>query len=143
MVCDCSVDAARKLRERFQKEIPALAKVQDAVRFETVKTGKVRLPDGRQVPVRSEHAALNTLLQGSGAVVSKYWMAEASKAAAQYRASQLAYIHDELQYSCPKSCADSFGKAVTQAATTAGEMLSLNIRIDAEYRIGNNWAETH
>jgi DNA polymerase I-like protein with 3'-5' exonuclease and polymerase domains len=143
MVCDCSVDAARKLRERFQKEIPALAKVQDAVRFETIKTGKVRLPDGRQVPVRSEHAALNTLLQGSGAVVSKYWMAEASKAAAQYRASQLAYIHDELQYSCPKSCADSFGKAVTQAATTAGEMLKLNIRIDAEYRVGTNWAETH
>jgi DNA polymerase I-like protein with 3'-5' exonuclease and polymerase domains len=70
-------------------------------------------------------------------------MAEASKAAAQHRASQLAYIHDELQYSCPKSCADSFGKAVTQAATTAGEMLKLNIRIDAEYRIGNNWAETH
>jgi DNA polymerase I-like protein with 3'-5' exonuclease and polymerase domains len=143
MVCDCSVDAARKLRDRFQKEIPALAKVQDAVRYETIKTGKVRLPDGRSVPVRSEHAALNTLLQGSGAVVSKYWMVEASKAAAQLHAKQLAYIHDELQYSCPKSVADEFGKAVTAAATAAGEQLNLNIRIDAEYRIGNNWAETH
>jgi DNA polymerase I-like protein with 3'-5' exonuclease and polymerase domains len=143
MVCDCSVDAARKLRDRFQKEIPALAKVQDAVRFETIKTGKVRLPDGRSVPVRSEHAALNTLLQGSGAIVSKYWMVEASKAAARLRAKQLAYIHDELQYSCPKSVADEFGKAVTAAATTAGEQLNLNIRIDAEYRIGNTWAETH
>jgi len=143
LVCDCSVDAARKLRERFQKEIPALAKVQDAVRFETVKTGKVRLPDGRSVPVRSEHAALNTLLQGSGAIVSKYWMIEASKAATRLRANQLAYIHDELQYSCPKSVADEFGKAVTAAATTAGEQLNLNIRIDAEYRIGNTWAETH
>jgi DNA polymerase I-like protein with 3'-5' exonuclease and polymerase domains len=143
MVCDCSVTDARKLRERFQKEIPALAKVQDAVRFETVKTGKVRLPDGRQVPVRSEHAALNTLLQGSGAIVSKYWMVEASKEAMRHRAHQLAYIHDELQYSCPKSCADDFGKAVTAAATKAGELLNLNIRIDAEYRVGNTWAETH
>jgi DNA polymerase I-like protein with 3'-5' exonuclease and polymerase domains len=143
MVCDCSVDAARKLRDRFQKEIPALAKVQDAVRFETIKTGKVRLPDGRLVPVRSEHAALNTLLQGSGAIVSKYWMVEASKEAMRHRAHQLAYIHDELQYSCPKSCADDFGKAVTAAATKAGELLNLNIRIDAEYRVGNTWAETH
>jgi DNA polymerase I-like protein with 3'-5' exonuclease and polymerase domains len=143
LVCDCSVSDARKLRERFQKEIPALAKVQDAVRFETVKTGKVRLPDGRQVPVRSEHAALNTLLQGSGAIVSKYWMVEASKEAMRHRAHQLAYIHDELQYSCPKSCADDFGKAVTAAATKAGELLNLNIRIDAEYRVGNTWAETH
>ena len=143
MVCDCSVDAARKLRDRFQKEIPALAKVQDAVRYETIKTGRVRLPDGRSVPVRSEHAALNTLLQGSGAIVSKYWMVEASKAAARLHAKQLAYIHDELQYSCPKTVADEFGKAVTAAATTAGEQLNLNIRIDAEYRIGNNWAETH
>jgi hypothetical protein len=39
--------------------------------------------------------------------------------------------------------ADEFGKAVTTAATTAGQQLNLNIRIDAEYRIGNNWAETH
>lgn len=143
LVCDCSVADARKLRERFQKEIPALAKVQDVVRFETIKTGKVRLPDGRQVPVRSEHAALNTLLQGSGAIVSKYWMVEASREAMRHRAHQLAYIHDELQYSCPKSCADDFGKAVTAAATKAGELLNLNIRIDAEYRVGNNWAETH
>jgi DNA polymerase I-like protein with 3'-5' exonuclease and polymerase domains len=143
LVCDCSVPDARKLRERFQKEIPALAKVQDVVRFETIKTGKVRLPDGRQVPVRSEHAALNTLLQGSGAIVSKYWMVEASKEAMRHRAHQLAYIHDELQYSCPKSCADDFGKAVTAAATKAGELLNLNIRIDAEYRVGNTWAETH
>jgi DNA polymerase I-like protein with 3'-5' exonuclease and polymerase domains len=143
LVCDCSVPDARKLRERFQKEIPALTKVQDVVRFETIKTGKVRLPDGRQVPVRSEHAALNTLLQGSGAIVSKYWMVEASKEAMRHRAHQLAYIHDELQYSCPKSCADDFGKAVTAAATKAGELLNLNIRIDAEYRVGNTWAETH
>lgn len=143
LVCNCSVDAARKLRERFQKEIPALAKVQEAVRYETIKTGKVRLPDGRMVPVRSEHAALNTLLQGSGAIVSKYWMVQADKSVRAMGAKQLAYIHDELQYSCPASVAEEFGKAVTAAATKAGELLKLNIRIDAEYRVGKSWAETH
>jgi DNA polymerase I-like protein with 3'-5' exonuclease and polymerase domains len=143
LVCNCSVNAARDLRERFQQEIPALAKVQDAVKFETAKRGGVILPDGRKVPVRSEHAALNTLLQGSGAIVSKYWMVEANKAVKSMGAKQLAYIHDELQYSCPASIADEFGKAVTKAATTAGEILKMNIRIDAEYRVGKSWAETH
>jgi len=143
LVCNCSVNAARNLRERFQQEIPALAKVQDAVKFETAKRGGVILPDGRKVPVRSEHAALNTLLQGSGAIVSKYWMVEANKAVKSMGAKQLAYIHDELQYSCPASIADEFGKAVTKAATTAGEILKMNIRIDAEYRVGKSWAETH
>jgi DNA polymerase I-like protein with 3'-5' exonuclease and polymerase domains len=117
--------------------------VQDAVKFETAKRGGVILPDGRKVPVRSEHAALNTLLQGSGAIVSKYWMVEANKAVKSMGAKQLAYIHDELQYSCPASIADEFGKAVTKAATTAGEILKMNIRIDAEYRVGKSWAETH
>ena len=143
LVCNCSVNAARDLRERFQKEIPALAKVQDAVRFQTAKTGGVILPDGRKVPVRSEHAALNTLLQGSGAIVSKYWMVESNKAVKTMGAKQLAYIHDELQYSCPANVAESFGKAVTEAATKAGEILKMNIRIDAEYRVGKSWAETH
>ena len=142
-VCSCSVAEASKLRERFQKEIPALAKVQEAVRYETLKNGGVILPDGRKVPVRSEHAALNTLLQGSGAVVSKYWMVEAAKHLLECGAYQLAYIHDELQYSCPAIVAEVFGKAVTGAATRAGELLNLNIRIDAEYRIGKSWAETH
>lgn len=143
LVCSCSVDAARKLRSRFQAEIPALTKVQDAVRYQVLKTGCVTLPDGRKVPVRSEHAALNTLLQGSGAIVSKYWMVEASKEAARLGAKQVAYIHDELQYSCKPDRADEFGKAVTNAATVAGSLLNLNIRIDAEYRVGKTWAETH
>jgi len=143
MVCNCSVSAASRLRERFQKEIPALAKVQDAVRFETAKKGGVILPDGRKVPVRSEHAALNTLLQGAGAIVSKAWMVEASKYAKAIKATQLAYVHDELQYSCSAVLADELGKAVTAAATKAGEQLNLNIRIDAEYCVGKSWAETH
>lgn len=143
LVCSCSIGEARGLRERFQKEIPALTKVQDMVKYEALKHKGVLLPDGRRVPVRSEHAALNTLLQGSGAIVSKYWMVEAFKAIKPAGAKQLAYVHDELQYSCPADTAEAFGKAVTTAATTAGEMLKMNIRIDAEYCIGKCWADTH
>ena len=56
---------------------------------------------------------------------------------------QVAYVHDELQYSCHKDIADDVGKIITKAATEAGEKLGLKIRIDANYSIGSNWSETH
>jgi len=139
-------NAGSQIRAKFQKEIPALDKVQQEVKFSVAKTKGVQLPDGRTVPVRSEHAALNTLLQGSGAIVSKLWMCIAYtnlKKRFSNLVHQVAYVHDELQYSCHKDIADEVGKIVTKAATEAGEKLGLKIRIDANYSIGSNWSETH
>jgi DNA polymerase I-like protein with 3'-5' exonuclease and polymerase domains len=139
-------NAGSQIRSKFQKEIPALDKVQQEVKYSVAKTKGVQLPDGRTVPVRSEHAALNTLLQGSGAIVSKLWMCIAYvnlKKKFGNAVKQVAYVHDELQYSCPKDIADEVGKVITAAATEAGEKLGLKIRIDANYSIGKNWSETH
>jgi DNA polymerase I-like protein with 3'-5' exonuclease and polymerase domains len=139
-------NAGSQIRSKFQKEIPALDKVQQEVKYSVAKTKGVQLPDGRTVPVRSEHAALNTLLQGSGAIVSKLWMCIAYvnlKKKFGNAVKQVAYVHDELQYSCPKNIADDVGKVITAAATEAGEKLGLKIRIDANYSIGKNWSETH
>ena len=139
-------NAGSKIRAKFQQEIPALDKVQQEVKYSVAKTKGVQLPDGRTVPVRSEHAALNTLLQGSGAIVSKLWMCIAYinlKKKFGNKVKQVAYVHDEIQYSCPKDIADEVGSIVTAAATEAGEKLGLKIRIDANYSIGSNWSETH
>ena len=139
-------NAGSQIRSKFQKEIPALDKVQQEVKYSVAKTKGVQLPDGRTVPVRSEHAALNTLLQGSGAIVSKLWMCIAYvnlKKKFGNAVKQVAYVHDELQYSCHKDIADEVGKVITAAATEAGEKLGLKIRIDANYSIGKNWSETH
>lgn len=145
-IVNSTAAAGSKLKEKFLKEIPALAKVQQEAKFMTAKWGAVLLPDGRKVPVRSEHAALNTLLQGSGAILSKYWMVLANKKLKEAygnRVKQLAYIHDELQFSVPKDIADEAGKMIIESATEAGTRLGINMRIDAEYKLGNNWAETH
>jgi DNA polymerase I-like protein with 3'-5' exonuclease and polymerase domains len=139
-------NAGSQIRAKFQKEIPALDRVQQEVKFSVTKIKGVQLPDGRIVPVRSEHAALNTLLQGSGAIVSKLWMCIAYvnlKKKFGDKVKQVAYVHDELQYSCHKDIADEVGKTVTAAATEAGQKLGLKIRIDANYSIGSNWSETH
>jgi len=135
------------LKAQFLKEIPALAKVKQEVEFQTAKNGGLVLPDGRRVPVRSAHAALNTLLQGAGAVVSKYWMIVANrnleKRFGADKILQLAYVHDELQFSCPQEIAEEAGKIIVASATEAGTRLGINMRIDAAYQIGKSWADTH
>lgn len=138
--------AGKTIRTKFQKEIPALEKVHQDVKFSVAKTKGVKLLDGRIVPVRSEHAALNTLLQGSGAVLSKLWMCIANRNLKKIYGTtvkQVAYIHDELQFTCPPEIADAVGKVITEAATDAGVRLGLKIRVDAGYSIGKNWSETH
>lgn len=141
-----SSKAGAKLKDKFLKEIPALSKVIQEAKFMAAKGGSVVLPDGRTVPVRSSHAALNTWLQGSGAVLSKYWMVLANKNLKEKfgtRVKQLAYIHDELQFSCPKDIAEEAGRIITESATEAGTRLGIKMRIDAEFKIGSNWSETH
>ena len=104
------------------------------------------LVDGRKVPIRSQHAALNTLLQGSGAVVSKYWMILADRNLRREfgnRVRQVAYVHDELQFSCPPDIADAAGKIITDSAIEAGTRLGIRMPINAEYKIGGSWSETH
>ena len=135
------------LKEKFLRELPALAKVKQDVEFQVAKRSSVKLVDGRYAPVRSAHAALNTLLQGSGAVVSKYWMILANtRLRERFGANvvkQLAYVHDELQFSCPSAIAEEAGKIVTNAAIEAGTRLAIAMPINAEYKIGNNWSQTH
>ena len=58
------------LRQRFFDGLPSFKKLTDRVQREA-KSGFVKALDGRKLTVRSEHAALNTLLQGAGAIVMK------------------------------------------------------------------------
>jgi DNA polymerase I-like protein with 3'-5' exonuclease and polymerase domains len=135
------------LKAKFLTELPALAKVKQSVDFQVAKRNAVQLVDGRFAPVRSAHAALNTMLQGSGAVVSKYWMIIANNRLRDRFGTnivkQLAYVHDELQFSCPAKLAEEAGKIITDAAIEAGKRLSIQMPINAEYKIGTNWSQTH
>jgi len=134
----------QKLTDAFLRNTPALARLRERVsKFSAGGT----LPglDGRRIRVRSEHAALNTLLQGAGAIVMKQalvLMVESlDKYAIPYKL--VANVHDEFQIEVPENFADVVGKAAVRAIKNAGEVLDLRCPLDAEYNVGNNWAETH
>ena len=133
----------QQLKDKFLRRLPALKKVINNVQFQSAKHGSVVLLDGRRVPVRSDHAALNTLLQGNGAVISKLWLVLAHKYLSSEGVKFMGWIHDEIQVSCKKDIANRVGLTLIKAAKEAGERLKVRMPVDAEYVIGESWADTH
>jgi DNA polymerase I-like protein with 3'-5' exonuclease and polymerase domains len=89
------------LIDSFLHKTPALAKLRKKV---TKYAEKGWLPglDGRRILVRSPHAALNTLLQGAGAIVMKEALALFYLSLNTYRLDYrfVANVHDEWQLYC-------------------------------------------
>jgi len=133
-----------KLKAKFLQQTPALAKLIERVKKQAAK-GWVPGLDGRRIWVRSEHAALNSLLQGAGAIVMKKALVlfDNKVKANKWPVKYVANVHDEFQLECPKEIAEEVGKAAKLSIVEAGEVFQLRCPLDGEYKIGRNWRETH
>jgi len=133
-----------KLKAKFLQQTPALAKLIQRVSKQAAK-GWVPGLDGRRIWVRSEHAALNSLLQGAGAIVMKKALVifDNKVKANKWPVKYVANVHDEFQLECPKDIAEEVGKAARMSIIEAGEYFKLRCPLDGEYKIGRNWRETH
>lgn len=133
-----------KLKAKFLAQTPSLAKLLERVGRQAAK-GWVPGLDGRRIWVRSEHAALNSLLQGAGAIVMKKALVifDDKRKANKWPVKYVANVHDEAQLECPKDIAEEVGKAFRQSIIEAGEFYNLRCPLDGEYKIGANWRETH
>ena len=136
----------KAIKAKFFKAIPAIANLKEAVGAQAVK-GFIKGLDGRRVPVRSEHAALNTLLQSAGALICKYWYVEIvkglEKAGLSDKARVVAFVHDEVQIEVKKGYGEEVGAVCQSAIKAVEKIFSFRIPLDAEYSVGRNWAETH
>ena len=132
----------RGLKETFLSNTPSLERVRGDTHIEA-KSGVLTGLDGRKLRVRSEHAALNTLLQGAGAIVMKQALIHLSDRLKNIPHRFVANVHDEWQIETTKHYADTVGRIGVRAIRIAGETLNLRCPLDGEYRVGNNWAETH
>ncbi len=133
-----------KLIDNFLNNTPSLKKLKAKV-DKLAARGFVPAIDGRKIWVRSEHAALNSLLQSAGAIIAKQWIVcfttELKSKKIPYKL--LAWVHDEVQLETPTEYGEIVGKIVAEAATTAGERLKFRCPIAAEYRVGKNWYDCH
>ena len=101
--------------------------------------------DGRLVHVRSQHSALNTLLQSAGAIVMKQALLLLDDYAKQWKLDYrfVGNIHDEVQTEVREDQAEKFGRLAVSCIEAAGNHFKLNCPLAGEYKIGDNWYETH
>ena len=134
----------KQLREQFLNSLPSLKSLIQRVQRDS-KKGFLKGLDGRKVTVRSEHAALNTLLQSAGAIVMKEALVVLQGYFDTFKvdAKFVANVHDEWQIECKESDAKQVGELGVQAIVQAGINLKLNCPLDGDYNIGDGWHETH
>jgi DNA polymerase I-like protein with 3'-5' exonuclease and polymerase domains len=134
-----------QLKKAFLSSTPALAKLIDKVQEMAAKDGVLPGLDGRKIHVRSQHAALNTLLQSAGAIVMKYALVIASKKldsmGLPYRL--VAQVHDEFQIEVPERYADRVGVVFRNAIKQAGVDLNMRCPLAGDSQTGSSWADTH
>jgi len=155
------VREGRNLTNRFLDRMPSLRQLRQQV-IGVSKSRKYLIGlDGRIVPIRSPHSALNSLLQSCGSILTKKatifsyqkfrpWNACSLADRGQVEVQQVAHVHDEIQYECEDkvnkngvSTADRVGEASIQSIISAGEFFNLRCPLAGEYRIGKTWADTH
>ena len=133
-----------ELKRTFLNNLPALKKLRDRVQ-QASRRGFLKGLDGRKIYVRSQHAALNTLLQGGGAIVMKKALAmlDSLLKLNAVDAKFVANIHDEWQMEVKESQADFVGELAVGCIEKAGEHFQMRCPLTGEYKIGDNWSETH
>jgi DNA polymerase-1 len=136
--------AGRLLRERFMSNLPAYADLKGRISQEAVQ-GRINGLDGRLLHIRSEHAALNTLLQSAGAIVMKKALCLLQEYAKLWGLDYyfVGNIHDEVQAEVRSDQADKYGRLAVSCLEAAGIELGLNCKLTGDYKVGSSWAETH
>lgn len=137
----------KKIKNKFLAKTPALKKLRDAV-SKAAERGWIKGLDGRRIPVRHAHAALNTLLQSAGAIICKRWYmnivtALEANGYTEEDVAIVAFIHDEVQIQVRKGLEEKVGELVTKAMYDTEEYYSFRCKLDSEYKVGANWADTH
>ena len=134
----------KEIRTAYIEAIDGLDKLLEAIK-KAAERGHIKALDGRKIIVDSPHKALNYCLQGNSAILAKKWMLINQDTIKQTKlcCSQLAFIHDELQFECDPAHANDLCTSLVYSAKAAGEAYNLRVEIDAEATIGNNWSETH
>ena len=135
----------KEIREAFVSAIDGLSELLEAVKKKVKEKGFLLSIDKRPIKVDSPHKALNYLLQSSAAVIAKRWMVINDNTIKETGlcASQLAFIHDELQFECSPEHAADLSTSLVYSAAAAGEYYNLRIPIEAEAKQGRDWSEVH
>ena len=152
-----SAKEGQKLIDSFLRNTPKLKSLREKVARIYANKGWLPGLDGRKLLVRAEHSALNTLLQGAGAIVMKQSVVYLKERLKKEKIPHkfVANVHDEWQIEVPEEYAELVGKYGVWAIEETGRKIpvlddptkkdvkGLRCPLTGEYKVGNSWKETH
>jgi hypothetical protein len=139
----------KQMRQTFLAQVPGMEAFISAVKLKARKKKLLKGLDGRKLTVRSEHSALNTLLQSAGALIMKRALVFCDEAlqAEEFVPGEdyefVVNVHDEFQIECRPEIAEKVGEISRWSIQYAGEWFKFRCPLDGEAKIGQSWAETH
>lgn len=137
--------AGKQLKETFFNSLPKLRLLVKRVKNAVEKQGYVLGLDGRKVYISSSHKALNYLLQSAEAIYMKYahciFNAKLQKTTLDARF--VVTMHDEWQLEVKDEDVDEVVKLGLESMLEAGRYLNINLPMEGDAQVGNNWSETH
>lgn len=146
------IRSGKEARKRMDEGINGLGKLSGLVKRKA-KRGFIKAIDKRRIPIKSEHSALNFLLQSAGAIVMKKALqvfhfdlaVEAGyvKDNMPIHFNYCANVHDEVQLTVEPEHAETVGQLFAKSIEVAGERLGLLCPVSGSYDIGENWRDTH
>ena len=137
------------LRKRFLTKLPALELLITSVQKAVKERGTLKGLDGNKFFIRSEHSALNTLLQGAGALVMKYYNIAVDENFQKQGwiwgedYAQVLSVHDECQWEVNEELVERFKKIAEDSFNDVTSRLDFRIPLRGEAKSGDSWKETH
>ena len=148
-ILDVSNDEAKRVRERFTKNLPALKILIDAVKQKFRSYGYLKGLDGRKLICRAEYSALNTLVQSAGALLVKQGTIilneDLQKAGFKWGEdyAMVLHIHDEMQFLVKNEKVKQFKEITKSIFKKTQDFFDFRTPLDGEIKVGQNWSETH
>lgn len=143
-----TAEQGRLLKQRFFKAVPAYKRLLDQVQEAYKMNGTLKALDGNPYHIRSSHSALNTLLQGAGALIAKKWVVVADEMLSKkYEVGKqyefILQVHDEVEIECDADIAEDIRDTVVAASLEAGRRLNIRMPVHSEGRVGDTWYDVH
>jgi DNA polymerase I-like protein with 3'-5' exonuclease and polymerase domains len=139
----------RRALDRFIAATPGLRALRASLSAEHRRRGWVEGLDGRRIPTEADYKALNRIVTASEAIICKRWLIDVhAELYSRFRygpdgdAYLALWVHDELVICCRPAIAEQVGEILIRHARKAGKHYGFRVPLDAELKIGRDWAGT-
>lgn len=138
----------RRTKRAFEAGITGIADLKKKTSEIADQRKWLKAIDGRKLWVRKAYSALNTLLQGGGAIACKIWVVLMCRELIKRgwwgtRVRLMAWVHDETQWAHEPGLGPELAEISRLASIETSRILGMKADLLSDAKTGSNWAVCH